>query len=142
MLNKALIKPVHRDPTLCDILPRPAGVKYYTLTDARSGHHNLNKRPSYLTTFSCPFCRYRYVTLLCGVAPAGDVFQKKIDGLFSSMSHEYGIAEDILISGFDRQGKDCHETLEKVLWVCRQANLKLNNDKCHFEYPNIPFLMT
>ena len=34
------------------------------------------------------------------------------------MPNVFSIADDILIAGFDGQGKDHDETLEKVLWVC------------------------
>ena len=43
-----------------------------------------------------------------GVAWAGDMFQKKIDKLFSGMLNVFSIANDILISGFSEQGTD-HE---------------------------------
>ena len=36
-LNKVLIRPAHRDPTLNDILQGLADVKYLTLIDANSG---------------------------------------------------------------------------------------------------------
>ena len=70
-------------PVLNDILPRLVGIKYLTLIDASSGYHNLklDEQSSYSTTFSCPFRGYRYMQLPCGVAPAGDMFQKKIDKL-------------------------------------------------------------
>ena len=32
------------------------------------------------------------------------MFQKKIDGLFSCMPHDFSIADDNLIAGFDEQG--------------------------------------
>ena len=41
-LNKVLIRPIHRGPTLNDILPRLAGVKHLTLIGVSSGYHNLN----------------------------------------------------------------------------------------------------
>ena len=41
------------------------------------------------------------------------------------MANVFGIADDILIAGFDDLGIDHDETLEKVLRICRQANLKL-----------------
>ena len=66
----------------------------------------------------CPFGRYRYIRLPFRVAPVGDMFQK-IDKLFSNMPNVFGIADDILISGFDGQGKDHDETLDKVFRVCR-----------------------
>ena len=40
-LNQALIRPVHRGPTLNDILPRLNNVKYMSIIDASSGYHNL-----------------------------------------------------------------------------------------------------
>ena len=69
----------------------------------------------------------------------GDMFQKKVDKLFCSMLNVFGIAKDILLAGFDKQGKDHDETLDKLLRVCRQANLKLNKDKCLFRCTCIPF---
>ena len=56
-LNKTLIRPVHRGPTLNDILPRLLGIKYLTVIDASSGNHKLklDEKPPYLTIFSCPF---------------------------------------------------------------------------------------
>ena len=62
-LNKALMRPVHRGPTLNDILLRLVDVKYLTVTDTSSGYHilNLEEQSSYLTTFSCPFGRYKYI---------------------------------------------------------------------------------
>ena len=63
----------------------------------------------------------------------GDMFQKKIDEVFGDMSSVFDIADDILIAGFEEWGKDHDKTLENMLWVCRQVNLKLNKDKCLFK---------
>ena len=116
------------------------GIKYLTFIDAISGYHNLKLHEmSYLTTFSCPFGRYRYITLHFGAAPAGDVFQKKMNKLFSSMVNVFSIAYDILVAGFDEQDKAHDEPLDKVLGICRQASLKLNKDNCLFKCSNIPF---
>ena len=40
-LNQALIRPIHRGPTLNDILPKLNNVKYMSIIDASSGYHNL-----------------------------------------------------------------------------------------------------
>ena len=74
-----------------------------------------------------------------GAAPGGVMFQKKIDELFSGMPNAFSIAYDILIAGCDKQSTDHDETLDKVLWVCRQATLKLYKDKCLFMCTSIPF---
>ena len=139
-LNKVLIRTEYRSPTLNDILLRVAGVTYPKLIDASPEYHNLNlnKRSSYITTFSCLFGRYRCIRLPFGVAPVGNIFQKKIDVIFT-MPNVFHISDDILIAGFDKQSKDHGETLNKVLRICRQANLKLNKDDCLFRCTGIPF---
>ena len=43
------------------------------------------------------------------------MLHEKVDELFSSMSNVFCIADDILIAGFDKWGKDHDETLQKVL---------------------------
>ena len=58
------------------------------------------------------------------------MFQKKIDELFSGMQNVFSTADGIFIAGFNKQGKDHNETLDKVLRVCRKANMKLNKRMC------------
>ena len=67
------------------------------------------------------------------------MFQMMIGELFNDMSNVFGIADYILIVGFKDQGKDHAETLDKVLQICRQANLKLNRDKCLFRCTSIAY---
>ena len=61
-LNQVLIRPVHRGPTLNDILPRLNNVTYMSIIDASSGYHNLklDEKLSYITTFACPLGWYWY----------------------------------------------------------------------------------
>ena len=116
-------------------------IKYLSLIDTCSSYHHLklDKKSSYLTIFSCPFGRYRYIRLPLKAAIAGDMFQKKMDKLLSDMSNIFGISDDILIASFDKQSRDHEETLDKVLWVCKQANVKLNKGRCLFICTIIPF---
>ena len=62
-LNQVLIRPVHRGPTLNHILPRLNNVKYMSIIEASSGYHNLklDEKSLYLTIFTFPFGRYRYM---------------------------------------------------------------------------------
>ena len=64
---------------------------------------------------SCPFGRYLYIGLLFGAALAGDMFQKKIEKLFSDIPNDFGIADDIQIAGFNADGRDHHVRIEQVL---------------------------
>ena len=115
-LNRVLVRPFHIGLTLNDILPRLAGVKDLTPIDASLGCHNLrlDKQFSYITTFSCPSVKYRYIGLAFVVAPTGDMFQRKTDKLLHGLPNVFAIADDILIAGFDDLCRDNDETVEKV----------------------------
>ena len=60
-----------------------------------------------------------------------------MDKFISDMPKLFGIANDILIAGFDQLGRDHGMTLEKVLRIYWQASLKLK--KCLIRCTSIPF---
>ena len=126
---------------LNDILPKLNNVQSMSIIDASLGYHNLklDKQSSYLTTFACPFGSYRYKWLPFGAVLAGDMFQCKIDEIFNAMLNVFGIADDILVIGYDKDGADHGEAVYKVPKQCQEVNLKLNKEKCHFRCMSIPF---
>ena len=83
------------------------------LIDLSSGYHNLklDEKSSYLTTFACQFGGYRYKRLPFVAAPTGDMFLCKIDEMFKNSPNVFGIADDILVVGYDTDGKDHDEML-------------------------------
>ena len=60
-LKQALIRPVHRGPTLNNIFQRLNNVKCLSLIDASFDYHNLklDERSSYPTIFTCQVGRYK-----------------------------------------------------------------------------------
>ena len=108
-----LIRPVHRGPTLNDIFPKLNNVKYLSFVDVRSGYHKLilDDRLSYHKTFMSQCGRYRYKRLPFGAASTGDMFQHKIDEIFKDLPNVFGITDDILVVGYDGDGKDHDKTL-------------------------------
>ena len=88
-----------------------------SIIDASSGYHNLklDTQSSYLTTFACPFGRYRYKHLPFGAVLAGDMFQPKIDEIFNDMPNVFGIADDFLVIGYDKDGPDHDKAVHNVL---------------------------
>ena len=60
------------------------------------------------------------------------MFQKKIDKLFNDISNVFDIADDNSNCRFDADSRDHDVSSEQVLCKCRQANLKLNKEKCLF----------
>ena len=87
----------------------------------------------------CQFGRYWYKCLPFGAAPAGDMFQMNIDEIFTDMPSVFGIADDILVAGYEADGRDHDKTVQRVLQRCRLVNLKLNKDKCHSRCTSVLF---
>ena len=42
------------------------------------------------------------------------------------MSNVFGITDDILVKGYNKSGADHDAAVHKVLWWCKEVNLKLN----------------
>ena len=125
-LNQALIRPVHRGPMLNDTLPRLNNVKTYVNNRPLAlGYHNLklDKNSSYLTTFACPYGKYHYRCLPFRAVPVSNMFQCKIDGIFSDMPNIFGITDDILVIGYDENGADPDAAVHGVLQRCKEVNL-------------------
>ena len=55
------------------------------------------------------------------------------------MPNVFGIADNILEIGYDKNGTDHDEAVYKVLRWCQDVNLKLNKDKCQFRCTSILF---
>ena len=55
------------------------------------------------------------------------------------MPNVFGITDDILVVGYEGDGSDHEDTVQKVLQRSRKVNLKLNKDKCHFRCTSVPF---
>ena len=55
------------------------------------------------------------------------------------MKNIFGIAGDILVIGYNDDGTDHDVMVQKVLQRCKEVNLKLNKEKCHFRCTSIPF---
>ena len=88
-----------------------------SIIDASSGYHNLklDVQSSYLMTFACPFGRYRYKRLPFGAVPVGKMFQHKINEIFNDMPNLFGIADEILVIGYDKDGVDHDKAVYSVL---------------------------
>ena len=87
------------------------------IIDASLGYYNLwlNMQSSYLTMFACLFGRYHYKHLPFRAVPEGDMFQRKIDKIFNDMPNVVGIADDFLVTGYDKDGADHNKAVYKEL---------------------------
>ena len=62
-----------------------------------------------------------------------------MDEIFNYMPNVFGIVDDILVIRYYDDGTDHNEMVYKVLQRCKEVNLKLNKEKCHFRCTFIPF---
>ena len=117
---------MHQDPTLNDILLKLNNVQYMSIINASSGYHNLklDMQSSYLTTFTCLFGRYHYKCLPFGAVPVGNMFQRKIGEIFTDILNVFGIADDILVVGYNKDVADHDKAAYSVLRQCQDVNLK------------------
>ena len=67
------------------------------------------------------------------------MFQKKRYKIFKDFPNVFGIVDDILVERYKADGKDHEDTLQKVVKTCRQVNLQLYKDKCHFRCTSAQF---
>ena len=70
-------------------------------------------------------------------SPSRRYVPKKNIKKFKDLPNIFGVANDILVVGYYRDGKDHDDKLQRVLQICRQVNLKLNKDKCHFRCSDV-----
>ena len=97
-------------PTIEDILPQLAKVKYFTVLDAKNGFWQvpLHEASSYATTFGTPWGRFRWLHMPFGIAPAPEQFQRRIDQALIGLKGCKSIDDDILVVG-------CGETTKEAM---------------------------
>ena len=86
---------------------------YMIIIDASLSYHNLKLDKNCHTYHIClSIGRHGFTRLPFGVAPAGDMFQQKIDEIFKDLPVVVGIANDILVTEYDANSRD-HDKILK-----------------------------
>ena len=70
-----------------------------------------------------------------GASLSSDVYQFKIDEIFEDISQCVGIADDIVIFGYDDHDKSLYSVLDRA----NKVGMKFNPDKCAFKKDSISF---
>ena len=138
-LNKYIVKQHHNSKTLDDILSKLSGAKKFSIVDSTKSFFNLSltKRASLLMTFGTMYGCYCYLRVPMGASLSSDVYQYKIDKIFQDIPQCVGIADDIVMYGYNDHGHDA--TLYSVLNGACKVGTKFNPDKCAFKIDNISF---
>ncbi|KAK8676047.1 hypothetical protein V6N13_034101 [Hibiscus sabdariffa] len=84
------------------------------------------------TTFTCPYGTFAFRRMPFGLCNAPATFQRCMTAIFSDLNKD---CLEIFMDDFSTFGDNfdnCLSNLEKVLKRCKETNLVLNWEKCHF----------
>ncbi|KAL4323993.1 hypothetical protein GQ457_11G024010 [Hibiscus cannabinus] len=116
------------------MLDRLAGKQFYCFLDGYSGYNQIAIAPEdqSKTTFTCPYGTFAFRRMPFGLCNAPATFQRCMTAIFSDLNED---CLEIFMDDFSTFGEDfdsCLSNLEKVLKRCKETNLVLNWEKCHF----------
>ncbi|KAL4368813.1 hypothetical protein GQ457_05G020560 [Hibiscus cannabinus] len=133
-LNKATRKDHFPLPFIDQMLDRLVGKQFYCFLDGYSGYNQITIAPEdqSKTTFTCPYETFAFRRMPFGLCNAPSTFQRWMTAIFSDLNED---CLEIFMDDFSTFGEDfdnCLSNLEKVLIRCKETNLVLNWEKCHF----------
>ncbi|KAL4290902.1 hypothetical protein GQ457_14G014410 [Hibiscus cannabinus] len=133
-LNKSTRKDHFTLPFIDQMLDRLAGKQFYCFLDGYSGYNQIAIAPEdqSKTTFTCQYGTFAFRRMPFGLCNAPATFQRYMTAIFSDLNED---CLEIFMDDFSTFGEDfdnCLSNLEKVLKRCKETNLVLNWEKCHF----------
>ena len=139
-LNKSILREHFPMKTVEEVAAKVKNAKVYSVLDASNGYWQirLTKDSQKYTTFNSPFGRYKYLRLPFGIKSSSEVFQRTIFQILENIDGCEVIADDILIWGQDKE--EHNSRLCAVLERIRQANMKLNRDKCKIGLSEVAYV--
>ncbi|KAL4289491.1 hypothetical protein GQ457_14G013980 [Hibiscus cannabinus] len=116
------------------MLDRLVGKQFYFFLDGYSGYNQIAIAPEdqSKTTFTCPYGTFAFCRMPFELCNAPATFQRCMTAIFSDLNED---CLEIFMDDFSTFGEDfdnCLSNLEKVLKICKETNLVLNWEKCHF----------
>jgi hypothetical protein len=116
------------------MVERLAGHECYCFLDGYSGYNQVPVDPEdqEKTTFACPFGTFAYRCLPFGLCNTPATFQRCMISIFFDMVKRFMeiFMDDFSVFGSSFQ--ECLHRLTLVLVRCKEKNLMLNWEKCHF----------
>ena len=121
-------------PFTDQMLERLAGRAFYCFLDGYSGYNQILVAPEdqEKTTFTCPFGTFAYRRMPFGLCNAPATFQRCMMSIFSGLVER---VVEVFMDDFSVFGDSfdhCLQNLSLVLERCKETNLVLNWEKCHF----------
>nr|GEY94669.1 reverse transcriptase domain-containing protein [Tanacetum cinerariifolium] len=116
------------------MLERLAGNEFYCFLDGFSGYFQIliDPQDQRKTTFTCPYGTFAYRRMPFGLCNAPGTFQRCMMAIFHDMIEKTMdvFMDDFLV--FEDSFSSCLSRLDTMLQRCKDTNLVLNWEKCHF----------
>lgn len=141
-VNKALIPDRYPLPRIDDILDNLGRAVFFSVLDLYNGFHQIpiEKNSRDITAFSTEQGNFRWKVLPFGLSVSPNSFVRMMNLAFSGLPADslFIYMDDIIVLG--KSEKDHIKNLETTFARCREKNLKLNPNKCHFFKTEVLFL--
>ncbi|XP_075504493.1 uncharacterized protein LOC142541930 [Primulina tabacum] len=113
---------------------RLAGQLFYCFLNGYSGYMQIPIDPEdqEKTTFTCPYGTFAYKQMPFGLCNAPATFQRCMMAIFHDMIEDFIQIFMVYFSVFGSSFDTCLINMSKVLERCKESNLVLNREKCHF----------
>lgn len=141
-LNEKTLGDAYPLPNITDILDQLGSAKYFSVFDLASGFHQIpmHEADAQKTAFSTPFGHYEYKRMPFGLKNAPATFQRLMDRILSGLqgTELFVYLDDIVIYASSLTE---HETkFNRLAERLRNANLRLQPDKCEFLRKEVTYL--
>jgi len=141
-LNEKTLGDAYPLPNISDILDQIGSAKYFSVFDLASGFHQIpmSEADAPKTAFSTPFGHYEFKRMPFGLKNAPATFQRLMDRVLSGLQgiELFVYLDDIVIyaSSLTEHNKKFNKLAERL----RNANLRLQPDKCEFLRKEVVYL--
>lgn len=141
-VNEITIGDSYPLPNITDILDQLGHSQYFSTLDLASGYHQIPMDPMdrHKTAFTTPYGFFEYTRMPFGLKSAGSSFQRLMNAVLTGLQGIkcFVYLDDIVIYG--KSLSDHNQKLCEVFDRLREANLKLQPEKCHFLNKEIIYL--
>uniref|UniRef100_A0A6V7LZN9 RNA-directed DNA polymerase n=1 Tax=Bracon brevicornis TaxID=1563983 RepID=A0A6V7LZN9_9HYME len=129
-------------PNITDILDQLGQAKYFSTLDLAAGFHQIpvKEEDKCKTAFSTPLGHYEYNRLPFGVTGGPATFQRLMNSVLTGIQglRCFVYLDDIVV--FGKNLEEHNGRLKEVLQRLKEANLRLQPDKCNFLKKEVVYL--
>ena len=141
-VNEKTISDAYPIPNIVEILDQLGSAKYFSVFDLASGFHQIRMHPedSHKTAFTTPHGHYEFERMPFGLKNAPATFQRLMDRVLTGLlgNEMFVYLDDIVI--YSSSLREYEIKFRKLMERLRQANLKLQTDKCEFLRTEVCYL--